>query len=145
MVCPRCDATTARGTPCQLRTCKFAPKCHHHTQVRVGPSNIAGQGLFARTPIRAGTTIANYRLGTQELTRAQFLAKYANRRPTHVWAPRQSGPYYDGSDLRKSVAGAVNRAKNPNTRINANGKLVARRNIPAGRELTTAYGRGYNI
>ena len=53
-----------------------------------------------------------------------------NGKATHVWAPRESGPYYDARDLQKSVAGAANRLKNSNAKINANGKLVAEKQIP---------------
>ena len=126
-----------------MRTCKFAPKCRYHTQVEVRPSSIHGLGLFARRPIAKNDVVADYRLGTDELTRAQFRARYPNGRATHVWAPRDSGPFYDGKNLQKSVAGAANRTRNPNARINANGKLTARRRIPVGREITTSYGGNF--
>ena len=145
MVCPQCNGTTLQGTACRMKTCKYAPKCHHHTKVKVATSNIqgAGKGLFASKDIHKGEMIGNYRVGTKELTRAQFLSKYPSGKATHVWAPSNKGPYYDSSNLSKSVAGAVNRSNKPNVRINGNGKLVARDKIPAGRELTTSYGRGY--
>lgn len=145
MVCPTCNGVTKAGAPCKMKTCKFAPTCRHHTAVQVAPSPIHGQGLFARRRIAANTVVGNYRVGTQELTRAQFLAKYPNGRASHVWAPRDAGPYYDARDLRKSIAGAANTARNPNARINGNGKLQTRQAIPAGREITVAYGSGFRL
>ena len=147
MVCPICNAKTRSGQRCKLHTCKYAPKCHLHTPVRVGPSNIpgAGQGLFARKDIKKNEVFGDYKVGTQELSRAQFRAKYPNGRATHVWAPRNQGPYYDASNLQKSVAGAANRGRSNNARINANGKLQAKANIRAGREITVGYGAGYRL
>ena len=146
--CPTCNGTTLTGQPCRNGTCKFAPKCHHHTQVYVAPSPIHGQGLFAKTTIAQGVTIGDYRLGTRELTRAQFNAKYPSGRATHVWAPRDSGPYYDATNLQKSVVGAANtrrRANQTNARVNGNGKLITKGRISQGTEITWSYGRGFRI
>ena len=147
MVCPQCNAKTKGGRPCKLHTCKYAPKCHHHTPLRVGVSNIpgAGRGLFARKAIKKGEVFGDYRVGTQELTAAQFRAKYPSGRASHVWAPRDNGPFYDGSNLQRSVAGAANRGRTNNAKINANGKLVAKQSIRAGKEITVGYGASYRL
>ena len=74
------------------KTCKYAPRCFHHTQVQVRPSQIAGRGLFAKEPIRKGAVVADYTHGTQALTQAEFLSKYPSGRATHVWR-HPSGTY----------------------------------------------------
>lgn len=72
MVCPTCNAQTQNGEPCRRKTCKFAPKCFQHSQVRVAQSSIAGLGLFAKVPIRNNAIIGDYTVGTQRLTQNQF-------------------------------------------------------------------------
>ena len=120
---------------------------HHHTKVRVAPSAIAGRGLFAKADLRRGETIADYTLGTNALTSAQFFARYPSGRATHVWQ-HPSGTYYDARDLSKSVAGAANRApkgKRNNARITGGGKLQVQRPVKAGTEILTSYGPGFRV
>ena len=147
MPCPVCNARTQTGQPCKHRTCKYAPKCAHHTKVRVGPSALAGHGLFARSDVRAGETIADYTVGTKALTSTQFFNAHPSGRATHVWR-HPNGVYYDASDLTKSVAGAANRASRGtrnNARITGGGKLKMQRAVRAGTEILTSYGRGFRI
>ena len=147
MPCPVCNAQTKNGNQCRHRTCKFAPKCHHHTKVRVGPSAIAGRGLFAKADLRRNETIADYTLGTDTLTSTQFFTRYPTGRATHVWQ-HPSGTYYDARDLNKSVAGAANRApkgKRNNARITGGGKLQVQRPVKAGTEILAAYGPGFRV
>ena len=153
MVCPVCNATTTQGRPCKRHTCKFAPKCHSHTKVAVQPSNIpgAGRGLFARDDIRANEVVANYTLGTQRLTPAQFRQQYPNGRATHVWASRGNRVYYDASDASKSVAGMANTGRaygtkrHNNAKITERGTIRALEPIPRGREILVSYGKGYRL
>ena len=147
MPCPTCNATTKDGHPCRHKTCKYAPRCAHHTQVQVRPSQIAGRGLFAKEPIRKGAVVADYTHGTQALTQAQFDSKYPSGRASHVWR-HPSGTYYDAHNLNRSVAGSANRApqgKKPNAVITGGGKLKTRRSVRPGEELTVSYGRGYRL
>ena len=145
---PLCNARTQTGQPCKHRTCKYAPKCMHHTKVRVGPSTLAaGRGLFAKSNIPANETIADYTVGTKALTPAQFLNAHPSGRATHVWR-HPNGVYYDARDLTKSVAGAANRANRGarnNARITGGGKLKMRRAVRAGTEILTSYGQGFRI
>ena len=147
MVCPICNGRTKGGQPCKRHTCKFAPKCASHTKVQVGASNIpgAGRGLFAKTDINRGEVVANYTVGTQRMTPAQFQAKYPSGRATHVWAPRGSTVYYDARDASKSVAGMANRGARNNARITGGGRIKAKQRIPQGREILVAYGSGYRM
>ena len=148
MVCPTCNGVTASGQPCRRRTCKFAPKCFQHTSVAVRPSSIAGRGLFAKNNIRKGEIVGDYTVGTTRLTTAQFPAKYPSGRATHVWST-PGGVYYDAKDGRKSIAGMANRApsggKGSNAKINGGGKIMAKNNIPQGREILVGYGSGFRI
>ena len=85
MPCPRCNGVTQHGAQCRLKTCKFAPFCHHHTKVEVKPSTLpnAGRGLFAKEPLRAKEVVGDYKIGTLPLTAAQFRAAYPSGRATH--------------------------------------------------------------
>ena len=146
-ICPKCNGTTRNGQSCKLHTCKFAPKCHHHSKVKVGASRIAGRGLIAREDIRKGEIVADYKLGTTQLNRGEFMRKYPNGRATHVWSPG-GNVYYDGSNLNKSVAGAANRgsgSNRANSRINGGGKLVTKQNVKKGSEILVSYGAAFRL
>eukprot|EP00965_Chrysotila_dentata_P184432 6088751-Pleurochrysis_carterae.AAC.1 len=87
--CVQCNGVTTKkpnNPRCRLMTCKFAPKCYHHTQVCVGQSNIpnGGRGVVATERIPRNTIISYITLGTEEMDRATFYARYHNRTPTHV-------------------------------------------------------------
>ncbi|GAA3239921.1 SET domain-containing protein [Dactylosporangium siamense] len=117
------------------------PDCWLHDDVVVRPSPIAGEGLFARAPIAAGTAVS--RLGGELVTwpQLQELLREAATRPGR--------PYVDTI----TVTGALHLVLPPGNR---NGKgnhgcdpnlwwvdaytLVARRDIRAGEELTNDYG-----
>ena len=145
--CPKCNGTTRQGQPCKLHTCKFAPKCHHHSKVKVGASRIAGRGLIAREDIRRGEIVADYKLGTTQLNHGEFMRKYPNGRATHVWSPG-GNVYYDGSNLNKSVAGAANRgsgSNRANSKINGGGKLVTKQNVKRGSEILVSYGAAFRL
>ena len=97
-----------------------------HTSVKVGTSNIpnAGRGLFAKQRIRKGQVIADYTLGTERLTAAQFTSRYPSKRATHVWTP-DGQVFYDAIDTSRSISGLANRASRGgtnNARFNAGGK-----------------------
>ena len=145
--CPKCNGTTRKGESCKLHTCKFAPKCHHHSKVKVGASRIAGRGLIAREDIRKGEIVADYKLGTTQLNHGEFMRKYPNGRATHVWSPG-GNVYYDGSNLNKSVAGAANRgsgSNRANSKINGGGKLVTKQNVKKGSEILVSYGAAFRL
>ena len=145
--CPKCNAKTQKNQPCKLHTCKYAPKCFHHSKVKVGASNIAGRGLIARDDIRKGEIVADYKIGTTKLTRNEFMQRYPTGRATHVWSPG-GNVYYDGSNLNKSVAGAANRGSGnnrANARINAGGKLITKQNIKRGSEILVSYGSAFRL
>ena len=145
MPCPMCNARTKAGRPCRHKTCKYAPKCMHHTKVRVAPSAIHGQGVFAKTDMPRGTAFANYTLGTKALTAGQFRAAYPTGRATHVWQ-HPSGTYYDATDGNTSIAGMANRAPRGgrnNAKIARSGQLVTTRRVRAGSELLVTYGSAF--
>jgi len=142
--CPICKAKTKAGNDCKLKTCKFAPYCHHHTPIKVAPSSIAGRGLIAKQTIPRGTIVADYTFG-EPLTLQAFQSRYPSGRATHVWR-HPSGTFYDSEDVRRTVSGMANRApsgKANNSRITGGGKLQTKRTIRAGEEITVAYGSGF--
>ena len=143
--CPLCNGKTQSNKPCKLRTCKFAPKCWHHTPVEVKPSNIpnAGRGLFAKRNIPPGEYIADYTIGTRAMTEEQFEHKYPEKRKaTHVWQGA-SKVYYDATNGEKSIAGMVNRpprGKHSNARITNTGRLRSKKKrIRTGTEVLVGY------
>ena len=119
MPCPQCQAQTKQGNRCRLKACKFSPFCHHHTPLQVKPSDIegAGEGLFAKRDIPANTIVARYTMG-EALNQQQFRNRYPNGRATHVWQ-HPDGTYYDAINVKKTVAGKANRARNPNSKMTA--------------------------
>ena len=158
--CVRCNGTTKAGQPCRNMTCKYAPKCHLHTKVEIKQSPIAGCGLFAKSPIKKGEIIADYRVGTTQMTQQQFRAKYP-RDTDATHAILVGGYYYDAPQLRncnnhkglKSAAGMINHK--PLSSSNAKftgqsqhgpgGKVKAKKNIRPGTEITVYYGRDYQF
>lgn len=151
--CDKCKGTTLAGMPCKRKTCKYAPFCSSHTKVEVKRSGIAGagQGLFAKVDLKKGEVVADYLKG-EELTPAEFALRYPTdgpTRPTHV--AKLKGLYYDARDVRRTVAGALNRGgRAPNTnncKLVKSGKVKVTRKsgVKAGKELFMAYGSGYTI
>jgi len=101
---------------------------------------------MAKKDIPKGEIVADYKIGTTQMNRAEFLRKYPNGRATHVWSP-SSNVYYDGSNLSKSIAGAANRGtgSTTNSRINGGGKLVTKRRIKQGQEILVNYGSSFRL
>jgi len=110
-------------------------------QVRVGPSRIAGQGLFAAQNIPEGTRILPY-IG-ERISKAESTRRLAN------------GNYYiftfneqydiDGKELR-NTARYINHSCDPNCDVDQTTRaiwIVALRDIQAGEELS--YNYGYDI
>ena len=143
MSCEQCKGITKQNTRCRLPTCKYSPYCFHHTKVEVKKSGIqnAGRGLFARKDIKNKEVFGNYKLGTIKMTENEYQNKYPNNEATHV--AQIGNYYYDAKNPKKSVAGMANTSKRNNSKINNNGKLVAKLNINQGKEIFLAYGKSY--
>jgi uncharacterized protein len=114
------------------------PDCWLHEDVVVGPSPVAGRGLFARAPIRAGTMVS--RLGGRLVSTAELRALLA--------AP---GPYVDtvavAADRHLILPpgtpnGLGNHSCDPNLWWVGPYRLAARRDVAAGEELTNDYATG---
>lgn len=149
--CVQCNGTTKRpnNPRCRLMTCKFAPKCYHHTQIRVGQSNIpnGGRGVFAKERIRKNTIISNMTLGTERMDEATFNQRYSNRRATHVVKIGRS--YYDATNANKSISGMFNHRDTThcpkNAKLQNSGTVKTIKAIPAGREICISYGPAYRV
>ena len=107
-------------------------------QVRVGPSRIAGQGLFAAQDIPQGTRIIAYigeKISNQESAR--------RRAEGNAYIFHQNYRYaIDGKTLA-NTARYINHSCDPNCAVEkTDGTLwiVARRAITAGEELSFNYG-----
>ncbi len=109
-------------------------------RVRVGPSRIAGQGLFAGQDIQQGTKIIRY-IG-QKITQAE-----SDRRLVagNVYIIGLDERYAIDGSTRKNTARSINHACDPNCHTEQFGQtiwIVAIRDIQAGEELTSNYGYG---
>ena len=107
-------------------------------QVRVGPSRIAGQGLFAVEPIKKGTRIIQYigeKISSRERARRLAAGNAYIFHLTYRYA-------IDGQTL-ENTARYINHSCDPNCEVEKTPDtiwIVALRDIPAGEELSYNYG-----
>ena len=109
-------------------------------RVRVGPSPIAGQGLFAEQDIKQGTKILRY-IG-QKITQAESERRLAAGNVSIIGLDERSA--IDGS-TPKNTARSINHSCDPNCHTEQFGNtiwIVAIKDIAAGEELTYNYGYG---
>jgi SET domain-containing protein len=112
-----------------------APDCWLHPAVEVRPSPVAGSGLFARTPLPAGTAVS--RLGGRLVTGDELrvlLATAESYVDTITVAPDAHLVLPAGRPNGKG-----NHSCDPNLWWAEPYTLVARRDITAGAELTNDY------
>ena len=107
-------------------------------QVRVGPSRIAGQGLFAIEPLKKGTRIMQYigeKISSRERARRLAAGNVYIFHLTYRYA-------IDGETL-ENTARYINHSCDPNCEVEKTPDsiwIVALREITAGEELTYNYG-----
>ena len=107
-------------------------------RVRVGPSPIAGQGLFAAQAIKKGAKIMQY-IGkkiTQEESNRRLAAG-------NVYIFGLNGHYSLDGDTPKNTARYINHSCDPNCQTEQCGNIiwiVSIKDIQAGEELTYNYG-----
>ncbi len=109
-------------------------------RVRVGPSRIARQGLFAEQAIRQGTKILRY-IG-QKITQAESERRLAAGNVYIIGLDERSA--IDGS-TPKNTARSINHSCDPHCHTEQFGNtiwIVAIKDIAAGEELTYNYGYG---
>jgi len=107
-------------------------------RVRVGPSRIAGQGLFAGQDIQQGTKIIQY-IG-KKITHAESERRLA---AGNVFIIGLDDRYAIDGHTPKNTARYINHACDPNCHTEQFGNtiwIVAIRDIEAGEELTHNYG-----
>jgi SET domain-containing protein len=109
--------------------------------MRVGPSQIAGDGLFATRPIAAGTTIA--RLSGRVVDTAELL-ELLTRPPVDTIALDEDRHLILPTEPRPLVAYG-NHSCDPNAWWVDEVTLVARRDIAPGEEVTSDYGTSTGI
>jgi len=116
------------------------PDCWLHPEVEVRPSPIAGDGLFARAPIQAGTAVS--RLGGRVVTWPELEKLFATA------AEHPDQPYVDTitvtDDLHLVLPpgqsnGKGNHSCDPNLWWTDAYTLAARRDIATDEELTNDY------
>jgi hypothetical protein len=109
--------------------------------LRVGPSRIAGDGLFATEPIPAGATIA--RLAGRVVTTVELRVLLAHP-PVDTITLNEDRHLVLPAEPRAVVAYG-NHSCDPNTWWDDAMTLVARRDIEAGEEVTSDYGTSTGI
>jgi SET domain-containing protein len=106
-------------------------------RVRVGPSHIAGQGLFAEQDIRQGTKIIRYigeKISHEESERRLGAG--------NVYIFRLNERYFIDGSTPKNTARYINHSCDPNCHTEQFGNtiwIVAMKEITAGEELTYNY------
>jgi SET domain-containing protein len=111
-------------------------------RVRVGPSHIAGQGLFAGQEIKQGTKIIRY-IG-EKITHEESERRLA---AGNAYIFGLDERYSIDGSTRKNTARYINHSCNPNCQTEQFGCIiwiVAIRDITAGEELTYNYGYEMN-
>jgi hypothetical protein len=101
--------------------------------VRVGPSALAGRGVFACRPFAKGDLLLVF--GGKACDRAE------GRKSRCVARLRGAGGCRDGSN---TVAGMLNTSRSPNAALRESGGVYARSRVTVGEELTISYGSGYH-
>jgi SET domain-containing protein len=107
-------------------------------RVRVGPSRITGQGLFAGQEIKQGTKIIRY-IG-QKITQEESERRLA---AGNVYIFGLDERYAIDGKMPKNTARFINHSCEPNCHTEQFGQtiwVVAIRDIEAGEELTYNYG-----
>jgi SET domain-containing protein len=107
-------------------------------RVRVGPSRIAGQGLFAEQDIKQGTKIIRY-IGSK-ITHEESERRLA---AGNVYIFGLNERYAIDGETPKNTARFINHSCEPNCHTEQFGNtiwIVAIRDIEAGEELTYNYG-----
>jgi len=111
-------------------------------RVRVGPSRIAGQGLFAGQDIQTGAKIIRY-IG-EKISREESDRRLA---AGNVYIFGLNERYSIDGDIPRNTARYINHACDPNCHTEQFGNtiwIVALRDIQSGEELTYNYGYGIN-
>lgn len=103
----------------------------------VGPSKIAGNGLFAKEPIKRGAVVYarqehSYKVIPRDI--AEKLPKVVQQTLRHRATLRENGWNICWDDGQ-----FINHSDNPNLAYNHCGDVVAARDILAGEELTENY------
>ncbi|KAF4408809.1 MULTISPECIES: SET domain-containing protein [Streptomyces] len=116
------------------------PDCRLHPALEARPSPIAGTGLFTRDPVAAGTVVI--RFGGRLVTWAELQELFAEA------ARQPDRPYVDTIAVTEAwhlvlparrTAGYSNHSCDPNLWWTGPYTLAARRDIPAGAEVTSDY------
>lgn len=109
-----------------------------YVRTEVRPSQIFGRGLFALEPIARGTIICFFPIGAQVITEERFLQ--AVRDDEHMivrTGTRYAGRYYTVGNASEPYT-FLNHSFAPNLLCHC-GTILARRDLPAGEELTLDY------
>jgi SET domain-containing protein len=112
------------------------PDCWLHPAVAVAPSPIHGEGLFARAPIAAGTVVS--RLGGRLVSGTELRRLLADPHGVYI----DTIAVADDAHLVLPPGrpnGKGNHSCDPNLWWVDAYRLAARRDIPAGEELTNDY------
>ncbi len=104
----------------------------------VRDAGVAGRGLFVTAPVRRGTVVGCFTLGSAVATESEYVAACAARRnPLMRTGTRYVGRYFTYGN-ESALYTYVNHAFDPSLLLHC-GALFARRDLAAGDELTIDY------
>lgn len=108
-------------------------------RVRVDQSKIFGKGLFPLDPVPRGKIVCSFTIDSKIITEPEYVEAVANETRLIVrTGTRYVGKYFTYTDDPEGDLNFFNHSFDPNLLVHC-GVVIARRDIPAGEELTVDY------
>lgn len=154
----QCRYTKQNGERCRRRSVIGFEYCFTHKEkalkVKAQDSQLHGKGLFASNGIRGNQPHDVVFRRNQRITRYHGIHR-TRAQVDHMYGESDNGtaPYVLSTDhgfidgaTKRGTAGLINHTQhNPNVRFEADGDVVAKRNIKDGTELLVNYGDEYQL
>jgi hypothetical protein len=107
-------------------------------QTEVRDTGVYGKALYAAQPVRRGTIVCSFTLGSEVTTEDEYVRAVAeNRQPVTRTGTRYAGRYFTFGNL-DAPYNYVNHSFKPNLLCHC-GVVLALRDIDAGEEMTLDY------
>lgn len=116
---------------------RYLPTSWYDARVQIHHSTIAGGGMFAAEPIRAGEVVAI--VGGAPMTTAEFAAYRASVTRWNAHQIDEDAHLVDLIQSPERVEGSLNHSCDSNLWMGDEVTITARRDIAAGEELTLDY------
>jgi hypothetical protein len=107
-------------------------------ETEVRETGVYGKALYAAAPVKRGTIVCSFTLGSDVTTEGEYVRAVAdNRQPVTRTGTRYAGRYFTYGNV-DAPYNYVNHSFKPNLLCHC-GVVIALRDIPAGEELTLDY------